>query len=243
MSDEQPAPEIETATVVPPPAPPEPTVEIAKGVSVPLSQFRAAADPNCGFCSAGIQAYIEGGQTKYRPCGCAIRHIHRALRGKIPTAPFARVEKDPERERERLEKRLAPMRAEADRMEAEIAERTRGNDEGIAEAESAVRVSEKLCAASVAHVAEQEAELQRIRAKAAEEIAAQESLLAGERELLSAREKGKTNAIDALQTILAKQHVVLENVKGSRKRAENLRRRIALIEARHAAVLKVEESC
>ena len=46
-----------------------------------------------------------------------------------------------------------------------------------------------------------------------------------------------------LQKMLAKQHHVIKDTDGARRKAENLRRRIATLEARHADVLKDGESC
>jgi hypothetical protein len=144
-------------------------------------------------------------------------------------------------ERERIEKRLELMRAKAERLEADIAERMKGNDDGIAEAEGACRVSECMCRASREHVLDAESAFAVTQLNAKEEISRAEVALSEERNLLAAREKGEAQAIASLQAVLAKRHVVLENVEGSKKRAENLRRRIALIEARHADVLKSEE--
>jgi len=242
------APPVQAATAeVEKPAEAIPMIQIAPGVSIPLAQFQAAADPLCRFCSQGIVTRFDGkGKRVQSGCQCAARKLRREMRIareklQIPTAPSVHMEKDPALERARVETRLGILRARAEPIEASVAERTRGVGSALADAEAAVRVSDGLCGDGRLHVMDAETLLAVIKAKAAEEIAAQEAVLVEERALLEAQEKanGQTKAV--LAEAQAKQARVLRDTEGARKRAENLRRRIAGIEARHADVLSEKE--
>ena len=70
-----------------------------------------------------------------------------------------------------------------------------------------------------------------------------ESGLSKEREVLTTREAAREQTAASLREARAKQERVLKDTEGARRKAENLRRRIATLEARHADVLKDGESC
>jgi chromosome segregation ATPase len=79
--------------------------------------------------------------------------------------------------------------------------------------------------------------------EAAEKIGNQKRKLAEERELLARREKAKAQAAATLSELQSKRARISKDTEGARKRAENLRRRIAGIEARNADALKDGEPC
>lgn len=214
-----------------------------------MAQFQAAADPLCRFCSQGIVTRIErNGKRVFSGCQCAARKLRREMRVarqamSIPTAPFVHVEKDPALEGARLDARLGILRAQAEAIEASVRERTQGCDDAVVGAKAMVQFGEAECSDSRLRVMDEETTLLLAKQEAAEKIGNQKRKLAEERELLARREKAKAQAAATLSELQSKRARISKDTEGARKRAENLRRRIAGIEARNADALKDGEPC
>lgn len=216
---------------------PEQMIQVGPGLSVPLSQFRAAADPLCRYCSSGIVTRLVGKQFVRHTCECAIRNIKRQLRSQMPEKPTATVERDPAKAWARVEERLGVLRTEAATLENEIESRLRGLTDAVKEAEGDVLLARKQVQMNESRV---------VAARDAIEAAAME-YEARKRELESAlgkEEDMSTSAVLVLEQAESKlreaksrQSRAARDTEGARKRAENLRRRADAFEARNRGVL------
>jgi hypothetical protein len=122
----------------------EPMVPVGPGVSVPLTEFRAAADPRCKYCIGQafqrvVHAVLEPEERndagkvtkkavykyKARPCGCALRGVQRKLAGERPSdpAPIRVVGADPELGKARARRKMQKLVTKLRKAEAEVAQR------------------------------------------------------------------------------------------------------------------------
>jgi hypothetical protein len=207
----------------------------------PLSEVLSMANPQCRWCNGkGFQDYQREGKTESRICGCAVRAMNRKLKGDAPVELIGRVVKDPEAERKLVQAKLDRLQIELDKAEAELAERIKGHDAGIADAQvkSAVASTE----ADVARRAEDAARMdysellgQIDELKALADVKCAEVMQAvGVRE---AALKASASAADEVAKVQGDSARILAASAGTRHRIERLRDRIALHRQKHADVL------
>jgi hypothetical protein len=111
-------------------------VDLGNGMKAPLAEVLASANPDCRYCTGGIQRVTVGEVTTERLCGCAVRGVLRKMRGDdpTPTVVVSGNEKYLGEKRRHAEKKLAKLRTERETVAAEHAQRVQGADAGIDEA-------------------------------------------------------------------------------------------------------------
>lgn len=233
-------------------------IEIVQGVSVPLADLMAAADPTCRYCTRGIQTWLVGDKTKRQICGCArhrmLRKIHREQPSKLQAArPHAQavvVEKNVKTERERFTKRLAILTTTAAEMREKLEARLQDLDEGLEGATQALIST----AHEVRQLDLQIDELAALERQEDERFGA-ESLkyarliadLHTKRDELREQHKAHVNARvtaeKALVDVKARAQRRLDDMAGAQSALDRLERRIALFKARHVDVLDPGVEC
>jgi hypothetical protein len=231
------------APLVPPdPAPraADPMVKLDLG-QAPLSEVLSMANPQCKWCNGkGFQDYQHEGKTESRICGCAVRAMNKKLRGEAPVELIGRVVKDPEAERKLVQAKLDRLQKELDGAEAALAERIKGHDAGIAEAqarsaEASTAVGLAMAALDTVRLDYSELLEQVDELRALAEVKHAEVLRA-----VDAREsalKASATAVTEVERTSADSARILASAEGIRHRVQRLKDRMALHRQKHADVL------
>jgi chromosome segregation ATPase len=215
------------------------------GLHVPLAEVLAMADKDCRYCmGSGWQRFFDGPQTgapiSERVCGCATRLMRRKLAGETPSTSFVKVQKNADLERERVTKKIANLEAIVANLEAEVAERIKGHDAGIAAAEEeltnateAMDTAEEVRLAQVGSLAQLEEKMEALKAsiiiqKAHVDLAAEAVIDAG---------RARQSKSSRLNDLRAASQYVLDSAGPLNHRIDRLKAKIAATKQQHADVL------
>lgn len=214
-------------------------VDLGDHLRAPLSEVIAAANPDCRYCSGGLQRYRYMGRTKIRLCGCGVRGMRRKLLGDEPIRPFGTVTRDAALERERVEKKIALLREEISKAEAKAAEIMRAPS-------AAVQTVGTQRSALVGKLTEQDSTVARWRAQRDAEIHGLRVTVANLRAAREEREqllRRYTASTEELNRAFRAYEAAERGAAKITRRLSRLQAQIAALQIRHSEVLGAPINC